>query len=152
MGLKVGDSAPEFSLSDQYGKLFHSKDVLGKKFMVIYFYPKDNTPGCIKEACQFRDSYEDFTDNGAIVVGISSDSEKSHRRFSDKYTLPFTLLADTNKKVRRLFKVENKLFFLAGRATFVIDLKGKIIMAFNSVNATEHMKRALKALKSAPKI
>ena len=152
MGLKVGDSAPEFSLTDQHGKPFHSKDALGKKFMVIYFYPKDNTPGCTKEACQFRDNYEDFTDNGAIVVGISSDSEKSHRRFADKYKLPFTLLTDSDKKVRRLFKVENKLLFMAGRATFVVDHKGKIVMAFNSINASEHMKRALKALKNASKI
>jgi len=148
MGLKIGDFAPEFSLTDQHGNLFHSKSYLGKKYLVIYFYPKDNTPGCTKEACQFRDSYEDFTDNGAIVVGISSDSEKSHRRFAEKYDLPFFLLADSNKKVRSSFKVENNLFILPGRETFVVDLEGKIIMAFNSVNALSHMKRALKVLKT----
>ena len=149
MGLKVGDRAPEFSLIDQHGKRFDSKDVFGKKYMVIYFYPKDNTPGCTKEACQFRDRYEDFTDNGAVVIGISTDSQKSHLRFAEKYKLPFTLLADSDKKVRRLFKIENNLIFLPGRETFVVDLEGKIIMAFNSVNASEHMRRALKSLKSA---
>lgn len=149
MGLQVGDIAPEFSLTDQHGNLFRTKDVLGKKYMVIYFYPKDNTPGCTKEACQFRDRYEDFTDNGAIVIGISSDTEKSHRRFAEKFNLPFTLLADPDKEVRRLFKVENNLIFLPGRETFVVDLEGKVIMAFNSVNASEHMKRAMRALKNA---
>jgi len=148
MGLKVGDSAPHFSLTDQHGRTFHSKDLLGEKYMVLYFYPKDNTPGCTKQACQFRDSYEDFIDNGAVVVGISADSEKSHLRFADKYKLPFTLLADTKNKVRRLFKVENKLFFLPGRETFIVDPKGKIIMTFNSVNSYKHTKRALKTLKS----
>jgi len=149
MSLSIGDIAPEFSLVDQHGKTFHSVDFLGKKFMVVYFYPKDDTPGCIKEACQFRDSYEEFTDNGAIVVGISSDSERSHRRFADKYDLPFFLLADPNKKVRKSFKVENNLFVLPGRETFVIDLEGKIRIAFNSINASKHMKIALKTLKSA---
>ncbi|NHF61364.1 peroxiredoxin [Flavobacteriaceae bacterium TP-CH-4] len=148
MGLKIGSSVPEFSLKDQHGNTFHSKDFIGKKAMVIYFYPKDNTPGCTKEACQFRDSYEDFTDLGAEVVGISSDSEKSHRSFAKKYELPFVLLADPDKKVRRLFKVENSLLVLPGRETYVVDKTGKIIMVFNSINASEHMRRALKALKS----
>lgn len=148
MGLKVGDSAPEFSLKNQDGKVFNSKDVLGKKYLVVYFYPKDDSPGCVKEACQFRDRYEDFVDNGAMVIGISSDSEKSHRKFAKKYNLPFTLLADADKKVRRLFRVENNLFILPGRQTFIIDLEGKIAMTFNSVNAFEHMKRALKKIKA----
>ena len=148
MGLKVGDIAPEFSLNDQHGATFRSKDYLGKKYMVVYFYPKDNTSVCTKEACKFRDSYEDFTDKGAIVIGISSDSEKSHHRFAEKYKLPFILLADANKKVRSAFKVENNLFLFPGRETFVIDLEGKIVMAFNSVSASEHTKRALRILKS----
>ncbi len=152
MGLKVGDWAPEFSLTDQHGKTFHSKDYIGEKYLVVYFYPKDHTPGCTKEACQFKDSYEDFTDRGAIVVGISSDTEKSHRKFAEKYELPFRLLADPDKKVRRLFKVKNNLFFLPGRETFVIDLKGKIAMAFNSINASQHMKMALNTLSSTTTI
>jgi len=147
MGLKVGDTAPKFSLIDQNGNLFKSKDFVGKIYMVIYFYPKDNAPVCIKEACQFRDSYENFTDNGAIVIGISADSEKSHRNFAERYDLPFTLLTDADKKVRRLFKVENSLFVLPGRETFVVDLKGEIAMAFKNVSASEHMKRALKIIR-----
>jgi len=148
MGLKIGETIPKFTLRDQHNNVFESSDFVGKKKMVIYFYPKDNTPGCIKEACQFRDSYEDFTENGAIVVGISSDTSKSHRKFAEQYDLPFILLADPSKEVRRLFKVEKNFLVLPGRETFVVDLNGKIIMAFNSVNATKHMKKALQAIKA----
>ncbi|WP_422083985.1 peroxiredoxin [Ulvibacterium sp.] len=149
MGLKVGDPVPDFSLLDQEGKTFHVKDVLGKKALVIYFYPKDNTPGCIAEACSFRDSYEEFTHLGAEVIGISSDSEKMHRKFASKYRLPFVLLADTDKKVKRLFKVEDHLFgILPGRETYVVNKEGKIILVFNSVNASQHMRKALKTLKA----
>ena len=146
MGLKVGDQLPDFKLKDQYGNLFSSARLKGNKPMVIYFYPKDNTPGCTKEACGFRDNYEDFTDLGAEVIGISSDTEKSHRRFADKYQLPFILLADTDKKVRRLFRVENNLLLVPGRETYVVDKTGVVIMVFNSINASEHRRRALKAL------
>ncbi|WP_299528468.1 peroxiredoxin [Ulvibacterium sp.] len=149
MGLKVGDTVPDFSLPDQEGKTFHVKDVLGKKTLVIYFYPKDNTPGCIAEACSFRDSYEQFAQLGAEVIGISSDSEKMHRKFASKYRLPFVLLADTQKKVKRLFKVEDNFFgMLPGRETYVVNKEGKIILVFNSVNASRHMQKALKALKA----
>lgn len=148
MGLKVGDELPDFKLKDQNGNLFSSAQLKGKKPMVIYFYPKDNTPGCTMEACGFRDNYEDFTELGAEVIGISSDTEKSHRRFADRYQLPFILLADTDKKVRRLFRVENNLLLVPGRETYVIDTTGKIIMVFNSMNANEHMRRAFKALKN----
>lgn len=147
MGLKVGDEVPDFTLKDQNGTLFSSAEFKGTKPMVIYFYPKDNTAGCIKEACAFRDSYEDFSELGAEVIGISSDTEKSHRNFAKKHRLPFRILADTNKKVSRLFKVKNSLLILPGRETYVIDSDGTIIMVFNSVNPAEHMKRALKVLK-----
>lgn len=147
MGLKIGDALPKFSLKDQEGNLFSSEDVIGKKPLVIYFYPKDNSPGCSAEACSFRDSYVQFTDLGAQVIGISSDNEKSHRNFANKFKLPFTLLADTNKQVRRLFQVKNNLFLLPGRETFVVDVNGKIILTFNNVNPSQHIKRALKALK-----
>jgi len=146
MGLKVGDTLPDFNLIDQNGNLFSSAEFKGKKPLVIYFYPKDNTPSCTKEACGFRDSYEDFTKLGAEVIGISSDTEKSHRRFADKYQLPFILLADTDKKVRRLFRVENNLLFLPGRETYVVNGEGKIAMAFNSSNAKQHIRKALKIL------
>lgn len=149
MGLKVGDPIPKFSLLDQNGRTFHVDDVLGKKALVIYFYPKDNTPGCIAEACSFRDSYEQFTQLGAEVIGISSDSEKMHGKFASKYKLPFILLADTGRKVKRLFKVEDNLFgLLPGRETYVVNKEGKIILVFNSVNASQHMRKALKALKA----
>ncbi|MGB7393856.1 MAG: peroxiredoxin [Pricia sp.] len=147
MGLKVGETIPDFTLKDQNGEDFSIERFKGKKPMVIYFYPKDDTAGCTQEACQFRDAYEDFTDLGAEVIGISSDTEKSHRRFAEKHDLPFTLLADTDKKVRRKFKVEKSLFILPGRETYVVDKQGKIKMVFNSVSASQHMRRALKSLK-----
>ena len=149
MGLQVGDKIPEFSLPDQDGNTFNSSDYIGKKPVVIFFYPKDNTPGCTREACSFRDSYEEFTDRGAEVVGISADSESSHRKFATSHNLPFKLLADRKNKVRRLFKVEKTLFnLLPGRETFVVDKDGIVIMAFNNMGASGHVKRALKALKS----
>lgn len=148
MGLEIGQYIPEFSLPAQDGSMFNSSDVIGKKPMVIFFYPKDFTPGCIKEVCSFRDSYEEFTELGALVIGISSDSENSHRKFASKYRLPFILLADTNKKVRRLFNVEGSLFnLLPGRETYLVNKEGKILMVFNSIDASKHMNKALDALK-----
>ena len=148
MGLNVGEVMPQFTLPDQDGKLFHSNEIVGKKPLVIFFYPRDNTPGCTIEVCSFRDNYEEFTDLGAAVIGISSDSENSHRRFASKYKLPFKLLADRQKKVHRLFKVESKLFnLLPGRETYVVNKEGRIQMVFNSINASKHMERALNAVK-----
>jgi len=146
MSLKIGDVVPNFTLEDSDKNTFSIADILGKKPLVIYFYPKNNTPGCTKQACDFRDAYEDFKDLGAIVIGISSDSVKSHASFKSKYKLPFILLADVKGKVRKLFGVKNNLLLLPGRETYVIDKSGKIIMVFNSINASEHMKRAFKAL------
>ena len=149
MGLKVGDRIPQFTLKDQDGNPFDVSNYIGQKHLVIFFYPKDNTPGCTKEVCSFRDSFEEFTDRGAMVIGISGDSENSHRKFASKYKLPFTLLADRQNKVRKLFKVEGNLFnLLPGRETYVVDKSGKVVMAFNSVNAASHMRKALNALKS----
>ena len=149
MGLKVGDRIPQFTLKDQDGNPFDVSNYIGQKHLVIFFYPKDNTPGCTKEVCSFRDSFEEFTDRGAMVIGISGDSENSHRRFASKYKLPFTLLADRQNKVRKLFKVEGNLFnLLPGRETYVVDKTGKVVMAFNSINAASHMRKALNALKS----
>lgn len=150
MALQIGDRVPEFSLKDQHGNLFSSSSIIGNRPMVIFFYPKDNTPGCTKEACSFRDSYEEFKDLGAEVIGISSDSEQSHQKFASKYGLPFILLSDEKKKVRKSFRVDNNLFnLLPGRETYVIDKKGKVIMVFNSISASKHMEKALEALKSA---
>ena len=148
MGLRIGDAIPEFTLNDQLGNPFNVKQYLEKKPLVIFFYPKDYTPGCTKEVCSFRDSYEEFTELGAEVIGISADSETTHRKFAASYKLPFLLLADTDKKVRKLFKVENSLFnLLPGRETYVVGKDGKIIMVFNSMSASDHMAKALKALK-----
>ena len=148
MSLKVGDNVPYFELNDQKGELFKSDSVIGQKPAVVYFYPKDETPGCTAEACSFRDSYEDFKDLGAEVIGISSDSIGSHKRFAERHRLPFILLADTKKKVQRLFKLPKLLFGLyTKRITFVIDKEGKVVYVHDSLLATSHIKKALKALK-----
>ncbi len=149
MGLSIGDSVPEFQLANQNGAIFNINFVLGKKPLVIYFYPKDNTPACTKEACMFRDSYEDFTDLGAEVIAISADSDKTHKQFAAKFELPFILLSDTENKVRKLFGVKSSLFgLLPGRETYVINQSGKVVMVFNDINATQHKHRALKALRN----
>ncbi|MCB0473300.1 MAG: peroxiredoxin, partial [Flavobacteriaceae bacterium] len=117
--------------------------------MVIYFYPKDDTPGCTKEACAFRDAYESFTDLGVKVIGISADSVESHKNFAEKYRLPYTLLADTGNEVRQSFGVPKSLMgLLPGRVTYVINRKGKVIYIFNSqLAAKKHITEALNALK-----
>jgi peroxiredoxin Q/BCP len=121
---------------------------VGKKPLVIYFYPKDNTPGCTAEACSFRDQYEDFKDLGAEVIGISSDSVSSHQQFSEQYKLPFILLSDNDKKIKTLFGVPSGLFgLLPGRVTYVTDKNGVIQMIFDSVLATKHIPKALQAIK-----
>lgn len=143
MALGVGDIVPEFSGKDSYGNNFESKSVIGKKLLVVYFYPKDNTPGCIAQACSFRDQYEDFKDLGAEVIGISSDSAESHVKFIKKYKLPFILLSDSDKKVRNLFGVKTNLFgLLPGRVTYVVDKNGIIQLIFDSMNASSHIPKA----------
>jgi peroxiredoxin Q/BCP len=149
MALKIGDKAPSFVAVDANGTSFDSKDIIGKKPAVIYFYPKDNTPGCTMQACGFRDSYEDFIDLGAEVIGVSSDTVNSHKKFTNQYKLPFTLLSDSDKKLRKLFGVPDKLFgLLPGRVTYIINKAGIITMIFDSVMATKHISIALKSLKN----
>lgn len=148
-GLTAGTKAPEFSLNDQHGKQVSLADFRGKKNVVVYFYPKDDTPGCTKESCSFRDHYTAFTDAGCEVLGISSDSEKSHKAFAEKYRLPFSLLSDVGGKVRTQFGVPATMGLLPGRVTYVIDKQGVIRHAFNSqINATQHVDEALSVLKS----
>ena len=114
---------------------------------MIYFYPKDNTPGCTTEACSFRDQYEDFKDLGAEVIGISSDSVKSHHKFAAKHKLPFILLSDQDKRLRKLFGVRNNLFgLLPERVTYIIDKNGLVISIFDSANAAKHIPKALEAV------
>lgn len=148
MSIKTGDQAPDFSLPKQDGTSVQLKDLLQKATVVLYFYPKDDTPGCTKEACSFRDSYESFKDAGAEVVGISSQSAASHEAFAAKYRLPFTLLADEGGKVRREYGVPSTLGLLPGRVTYVIDRKGIVRHVFNSqLNATRHVSEALGIVK-----
>ena len=147
MALEVGDKVPDFSAKDSKGNDFDSTSVVGKKPVVFYFYPKDNTPGCTAQACSFRDQYEDFEDLGAEVVGISSDSIVSHEKFSQKYRLPFILLSDDDKKLRNLFGVKPSLFgLIPGRVTYVVDKKGIIRLVFDSLVATNHIPRALETV------
>lgn len=148
MELKIGDSIPSFKAKDTNGDDFDSQNFVGHKPLVIYFYPKDNTPGCTTQACSFRDQYEDFKDLGAEVIGISSDSVESHQKFSKQYKLPFILLSDHDKKIRKLFGVPSGMFgLLPGRVTYVADKEGEIIMIFDSMMATKHIPKALEAVK-----
>lgn len=143
MAIQTGDKLPEFSLKDQNGNDFSITSLIGKKVLVIYFYPKDYTPGCTKEACSFRDSYEDLKSLGAEVIGISDDSVLRHQKFSKSYSLPFILLSDTGNKVRKLFGVPSNLFgLIPGRVTYVVDKKGIVVLAFDSMNASMHMRKA----------
>lgn len=149
MALKIGDKVPEFSLPDGEGNQVNLADFIGKKPLVIYFYPKDDTPGCTKESCAFRDQYEDFTDIGAEVIGISGDSVDSHKKFANKYNLPFTLLSDSKNEVRKLFGVPSTLFVLPGRVTYVVDKEGIVKHIFDSMlDFNAHVDEALKTLKS----
>lgn len=147
MSLKIGDKLPGFSAKDTNGNIFNSQDYIGKQPLVIYFYPKDDTPGCTAQACSFRDNYQEFKDLGAEVIGISSDTITSHLKFKSKFNLPFILLSDNDKKLRKLFGVQNNLFIIPGRETFVIDKQGMVIMVFNSMSSEIHITKALKVLK-----
>jgi peroxiredoxin Q/BCP len=148
-GLATGDRAPEFSLQDQSGKTVSLKDFRGRQNVVVYFYPKDDTPGCTKEACTFRDQYTAFSDIGAVVLGISGDSPDSHKKFAAKHRLPFPLLSDRDGSVRKAFGVPKTLGLLPGRVTYVIDKQGVIRHAFNSqLNPTKHVDEAIAVLKS----
>ncbi|GEQ86871.1 peroxiredoxin [Patiriisocius marinistellae] len=152
MSIKTGTVLPDFELNDQYGNTFSSTSVKGKQAVVIYFYPKNFTSECTKEACSFRDSFEDFIAQNIVVIGISSDTEESHKKFASKFNLPFILLADSKKKVRKLFGVKNDLLGLvAGRETFVFDANGILITKFKSMNAAPHIEGALHQLNELPK-
>lgn len=147
--VKVGDRVPDFSLPSQTGTTVNISDLIGKKSLVIYFYPKDDTPGCTAESCAFRDSHEVFTDAGAEVIGISADSPQSHQQFAQKYNLPFTLLSDTDNRVRKLFGVPSTLFVLPGRVTYIIDKEGIVRHIFDSMlDFKAHVTESLNTIKS----
>ena len=148
MALKLGDKIPNFTSKDSLGDDFDSASVVGKKPVIFYFYPKDNTPGCTAQACSFRDQYEDFKDLGAEVIGISSDSVDSHEKFAKQYHLPFKLLSDNDKKIRTLFGVKPNLFgLIPGRVTYVADKEGIIRLVFDSLVSTSHIPKALEMIK-----
>ncbi len=148
MTLQVGDKIPNFAAIDTNGNLFDSNEVIGKKPVVVYFYPKDNTRVCTEQACSFRDQYEDFKSIGAEVIGVSGDSLKSHQNFASRYKLPFILLSDADKKLRRLFGVPNDLLgLIPGRVTYVADKDGIVRLVFNSMSGKIHIEKALEILK-----
>ncbi|GGG91218.1 peroxiredoxin [Parapedobacter pyrenivorans] len=143
----IGDEVPHFTLKDQDGRDIDIAEYIGKKKLVIYFYPKDESPGCTKEACAFRDSFADYTDAGAMVIGVNSGTVESHKAFAEKHRLPFTLLSDPGNRVLKQFGVKNVLF-LTGRETFVVGLDGKLVFKYRALmNATEHNDKVLAFLK-----
>lgn len=144
----VGDIAPDFTLDDQSGKPVSLSSYRGERVVVLYFYPKDNTPGCTAEACAFRDSYETFTDAGAQVIGISSDSVSRHDSFAGKHRLPFPLVSDVGAAVRKQYKVPSTLGIMPGRVTYVIDRDGVIRHVFSSAtNIGAHIDGALEVVR-----
>jgi peroxiredoxin Q/BCP len=150
--VRVGDKAPDFTLPNQTGQMVSLKDFLGKKSVVLFFYPKDFSRGCTNEVCAFRDSYEVFKDAGAEVIGVSSQSMSSHERFIFTFKLPFMLLSDEDGKLRKLYGVPSTLGVLPGRVTYVIDKEGIVRHIFNSqFNPEKHIEEALKALGIAKK-
>jgi peroxiredoxin Q/BCP len=145
--LRVGDRAPEFFAITHRGEPISLRDFLGKRALILFFYPKDGTPLCTKEACSFRDSYEKFLAAGAEVIGISSDSNERHREFATKYELPFPLISDADGALRKLFGVSRTLGVLPGRVTYVIDRSGVVRLVFAAQFASDiHVRQALSVL------
>jgi peroxiredoxin Q/BCP len=145
--IQVGEPAPDFTLPDQDGQTVSLADLRGS-WVVVYFYPADDTPGCTAESCSFRDSHEDFVDAGAHVIGISGQGVESHKKFADKNKLPFTLLADESNEVRKRYGVTKTLGLLPGRVTYVIDPQGIVRKVFSSqFRPTKHIGEALSTIR-----
>lgn len=151
--IKVGDLAPDFAFPAQVSEAKRLKDFQGKKAVVLYFYPKDETPGCTAEACAFRDSYEDFKDAGAEVIGVSSDSEESHEQFASHHRLPFILISDPDSALRKLYGVPNEdtqRGLVPGRVTYVIDKQGIVRLVFSAMfSPQQHITEALNIVKAS---
>jgi thioredoxin-dependent peroxiredoxin len=146
-GARVGAKAPDFTLPSQSKEMLRLKDLLGKP-VVLFFYPKDNTLGCTKEVCAFRDDFEEFGKLDAEVIGISSDSVESHKAFAEKHNLPFALLSDEGSKLRMLYGVPNTLGLIPGRVTYVIDEQGVVRHIFSSqLDVERHVQDAIEALR-----
>jgi peroxiredoxin Q/BCP len=147
--IAAGDPAPEFELPSASGDTVRLADFRGKSEVVLYFYPKDDTPGCTTEACSFRDRYESFRDAGAEVIGVSSDSSDSHRGFVRKHRLPFVLLSDADGSVRKRYGVPKTLGLIPGRTTYLIDREGIVRHVFSSqFQPLKHVAETLEVLKS----
>ena len=146
--LEIGTKAPDFTLPDQNGNMHSLSEYRGKK-VILYFYPKDNTPGCTKQACGFAERFPQFTEKGAVVLGISKDSVASHKKFEEKYGLPFTLLADPELVAIQAYDVwqekknYGKNYMGVVRSTYLIDEKGKIVKAFDKVKAADNPEQML---------
>jgi peroxiredoxin Q/BCP len=146
--VKVGDKAPDFTLLSQMGDNVTLSEFFGKKNIVLYFYPKDESPGCTKEACSFRDNYEELVNLGAEVLGVSGQSMQSHKSFATHYGLPFILLSDEDNAVRELYGVPSTMGILPGRVTYIIDKKGIVRHIFSSqTQAQRHVEEAKNSLK-----
>lgn len=147
--LVTGNKIPSITLNNQFGEPVNIQELVGKKNLIIYFYPKDNTPGCTKEACTFQDNLAVFSELDAQIIGISSDSEASHLQFSKKYQLDFTLLSDVDQKAREAFGINaDFLGLIPGRVTFIIDKKGEIRGSFNAPGQIDqHVNEAKRVLK-----
>jgi peroxiredoxin Q/BCP len=154
--MEVNDKAPDFNTTDENGKEVALKDFRGKT-VVLYFYPKADTPGCTKEACEFRDTYKKIEKTGAVLVGISADTANAQKKFQDKFSLPFMLLADAEKKIANLFgvvkekNIYGKKVMGIARTTFAIGPDGKIQHVFNNVKAEGHAEQVLEYLKALQK-
>lgn len=147
--IQVGDKAPDFTLQSQSGEPVRLHDRLGERVVVLYFYPKDETRGCTAEACAFRDSHEVFTEAGAEVIGVSSDSVDKHASFAGNHSLPFTLLSDPKGVVRKSYGVPSMLGFIPGRVTYVIDREGTVRNVFSSMTGIDqHVKEALDVVRT----
>jgi peroxiredoxin Q/BCP len=152
MKINVGDKAPDFTLPSQMGDNVTLSEYFDKKNVVLYFYPKDETRGCTREACEFRDSYDVFTSLGAEVLGVSSDTLESHKSFATHHGLPFLLLSDEKGEVRKLYGVPSTMGVIPGRVTYLIDKKGIVRHVFNSQFQPEkHIEEALKILRELEK-
>ena len=153
--LNVGDAAPDFRLSSTEGREISLKEFRGKKNVVLYFYPKDDTPGCTKEACSFRDERSKFDKKDAVILGVSFDDLESHKKFAGKFKLPFPLLSDTDKKVAEAYGVYKeksmygRTYMGIERSTFVIDKDGKIAQIYRKVKVDGHSDEILEALSKA---
>jgi len=148
--VKVGDWAPEFEAPTSDGSKLALKDFVGKKNVVLYFYPKDDTPGCTKEACSFRDNIAPIRKMGAEIVGVSLDSVASHEKFTTKYNLPFPLISDKEKLIAQAYGVLKETGTSTNRTTFIIDKSGKIAKVFPKVDVSKHTDEVVAALKVLP--